>query len=207
MRGLHYYDPLKNEFHHCDSKPFVTNNLNTANIRKVLVDSKNTIWVATIGGLYKVRRNSNSTFSVVSMKDIMSKSIKSNKSINTILSLYESKNKILWIGTAGSGLFSYDGKNNLLAGYTDFPGFKEKLVVAITESRDGSIWISGKTGITKLDLKNKKAVNFSTADGLLSNDFNNNAILNDKNGDLYFGSYEGINYFNPNKTSNNIKEP
>ena len=207
MRGLHYYDPLKNEFHHCDSKPFVTNNLNTANIRKVLVDSKNTIWVATIDGLYKVRRNSNSTFSVVSMKDIMSKSIKSNKSINTILSLYESKNKILWIGTAGSGLFSYDGKNNLLAGYTDFPGFKEKLVVAITESRDGSIWISGKTGITKLDLKNKKAVNFSTADGLLSNDFNNNAILNDKNGDLYFGSYEGVNYFNPNKTSNNIKEP
>lgn len=207
MKGLHYYDPLKNEFHHCDSKPFVANNLNTANIRKVLVDSKNVIWVATIDGLYQVRRNSNTSFSVVSMKDVMSKSIKSNKSTNTILSLYESKNKILWIGTAGSGLFSYDGKKNKLAWYTDFPGFKEKLVVAITESRDGSIWISGKTGITKLDLKNKKAVNFSTEDGLLSNDFNNNAVLNDKNGDLYFGSYEGVNYFNPNKKSNNIKEP
>ncbi|WP_255557664.1 hybrid sensor histidine kinase/response regulator transcription factor [Flavobacterium taihuense] len=207
MKGLHYYDPLKNEFHHCDSKPFVTNNLNTANIRKVLVDSRNAIWVATIDGLYQVRRNSNATFSVVSMKNVMSKSIKSNKSTNTILSLYESKTKIIWIGTAGSGLFSYDGKNNKLAWYSDFPGFKEKLVVAITESRDGTIWISGKTGITKLDLKNKKAINFSTDDGLLSNDFNNNAVLNDKNGDLYFGSYEGINYFNPNKASTNIKEP
>ena len=207
MKGLHYYDPLKDEFHHCDSKPFVTNNLNTANIRKVLIDSRNVIWVATIDGLYQVHRNSNGAFSVVSMKDIMSKSIKSNKSTNTILSLYESKNKILWIGTASSGLFSYDGKNKKLAWYTDFPGFKEKLVVAITESRDGAIWISGKTGITKLDLKNKKALNFSTSDGLLSNDFNNNAVLNDKNGDLYFGSYEGVNYFNPNKTSNNIKEP
>ena len=207
MKGLHYYDPLKDEFHHCDSKPFVTNNLNTANIRKVLIDSRNVIWVATIDGLYQVHRNSNEAFSVVSMKDIMSKSIKSNKSTNTILSLYESKNKILWIGTASSGLFSYDGKNKKLAWYTDFPGFKEKLVVAITESRDGAIWISGKTGITKLDLKNKKALNFSTSDGLLSNDFNNNAVLNDKNGDLYFGSYEGVNYFNPNKTSNNIKEP
>lgn len=207
MKGLHYYDPLKNEFHHCDSQPFVANNLNTANIRKVLVDSRNLIWVATIDGLYQVRKNSNATFSVVSMKDVMSRSIKSNKSTNTILSLYESKNKILWIGTAGSGLFSYDGKKNKLVGYTDFSGFKEKLVVAITESRDGAIWISGKTGITKLDLKNKKAENFSTDDGLLSNDFNNNAVLNDKNGDLYFGSYEGVNYFNPNKTSNNIKEP
>jgi signal transduction histidine kinase/ligand-binding sensor domain-containing protein/DNA-binding response OmpR family regulator len=207
MKGLHFYDPLKKEFHHCDSKPFVTDNLNTANIRKVLVDSRNVIWVATIDGLYQVRRNSDATFSVVSMKNVMPESIKSNKSTNTILSLYESKNKILWIGTAGSGLFSYDGKKKKLAWYTDFPGFKEKLVVAITESRDGAIWISGKTGITKLDLKNKKAVNFSTADGLLSNDFNNNAVFNDKNGDLYFGSYEGINYFNPDKTSNNIKEP
>jgi signal transduction histidine kinase/DNA-binding response OmpR family regulator len=207
MKGLHYYDPLKNKFYHCDSEPFRSNNLNTANIRKVLVDSRNVIWVATIDGLYQVRRNSNATFSVVSMKNVMSKSIKSNKSTNTILSLYESKNKIIWIGTAGSGLFSYDAKNNKLAWYTDFPGFKEKLVVAITESRDGAIWISGKTGITKLDLKNKKAVNFSTDDGLLSNDFNNNAVLNDKNGDLYFGSYEGINYFNPNKASTNIKEP
>jgi signal transduction histidine kinase/ligand-binding sensor domain-containing protein/DNA-binding response OmpR family regulator len=207
MRGLHYYDPLKNEFHHCDSKPFVANNLNTANIRKVLVDSRNVIWVATIDGLYQVHKNQNATFSVVSMKDIMSKSIKSNRSINTILSLYESKNKILWIGTAGSGLFSYDGEKNKLAWYTDFPGFQEKLVVAITESRDGAIWISGKTGITKLDLKNKKAINFSTDDGLLSNDFNNNAVFNDKNGDLYFGSYEGINYFNPNKATTNIKEP
>ncbi|KIA87682.1 hybrid sensor histidine kinase/response regulator transcription factor [Flavobacterium sp. AED] len=207
MRGLHYYEPQKKEFHHCDSQPFVTNNLNTANIRKVLVDSRNVIWVATIDGLYQVHRNPNATFSVVSMKNVMSKSIKSNKSTNTILSLYESKNKIIWIGTAGSGLFSYDAKNNKLAWYTDFPEFKEKLVVAITESRDGAIWISGKTGITKLDLKNKKAVNFSTDDGLLSNDFNNNAVLNDRNGDLYFGSYEGINYFNPNKTSNDIKEP
>jgi signal transduction histidine kinase/ligand-binding sensor domain-containing protein/DNA-binding response OmpR family regulator len=207
MKGLHYYDPLKNEFHHCDSKPFVINNIKTANVRKVLVDSRNVIWVATIDGLYQVRRNSNAIFSVVSMKNLMSKSTKSNKSTNTILSLYESKNKIIWIGTAGSGLFSYNAKNNKLSWYTDFPGFKEKLVVAITESRDGAIWISGKTGITKLDLRNKKAINFSTDDGLLSNDFNNNAVLNDKNGDLYFGSYEGINYFNPNKTSTNIKEP
>jgi signal transduction histidine kinase/ligand-binding sensor domain-containing protein/DNA-binding response OmpR family regulator len=207
MSGLHYYDPLKKEFHHCDSKPFVTNYLNTANIRKVLVDSRNVIWVATIDGLFQVHRNSNTAFSVVSMKNVMSESIQSNRSTNTILSLYESKNKIIWIGTAGSGLFSYDGKNNKLSSYTDFPGFKEKLVVAITESRDGAIWISGKTGISKLNLKNKTAVNFSTDDGLLSNDFNNNAVMNDKNGDLYFGSYEGINYFNPNKTSNNIKDP
>lgn len=207
MKGLHYYDPLKNKFYHCESKPFVANNLNTANIRKVLVDSRNVIWVATLDGLYQVHRNLNATFSVLSMKNVMSKSIKSNKSTNTILSLYESKNKILWIGTAGSGLFSYDGEKNKLAWYTDFPGFNEKLVVAITESSDGAIWISGKTGITKLDLKNRKAINFSIDDGLLSNDFNNNAIFNDKNGDLYFGSYEGVNYFNPNKTTKNTQEP
>lgn len=207
MKGLHYYDAQKNEFHHCNSKPFVDNYLTTANIRKVLVDSRNAVWVATIDGLYQIRRNADTDFSVISMKDAMSRSIKSNKSTNTILSLYESKNKTIWIGTAGSGLFSYDGRKNRLVSYADFPGFNEKLVVAITQSSDGALWISGKTGITRLDLKNKRAINFSTIDGLLSNDFNNNAVFNDTNGDLYFGSYEGINHFNPRKTDATIKEP
>lgn len=206
MTGLHYFNPQKNEFKHCDSQAFVKFNLQNANIRKVLVDSKNQIWVATIDGLYKVNRQANEIFSVASMKNVMAQGQKYNKSTNTILSLFESKNKLIWIGTAGSGLFSFNPKNQKLQSFSNFPEFKEKLVVAITESKDGAIWLTGKTGITKLDLANKKAINYSTEDGLLCNDFNNNAIYNDKNGTLYFGSYEGVNYFNPIKSINNSKE-
>jgi signal transduction histidine kinase/ligand-binding sensor domain-containing protein/DNA-binding response OmpR family regulator len=206
VRGLHYYDPATNEFYYCDSKPFLDNGLNIIDIRKLLVDSNDVIWVGTPEGLYKVIFKKDKTFSVFPMKSKMSKNHKEHKSIHSILSLYESKNKTIWVGTDGAGLFGYNINNQTYKWYNDIVGLNEKSVASITEYKDGTIWISGKYGITKLELKQNKATNFTTDDGLLVNDFNYNSILND-NENLYFGSYEGINYFNPKQISAAEKEP
>ncbi|WP_431242188.1 hypothetical protein ACQ9BO_20045 [Flavobacterium sp. P21] len=66
--------------------------------------------------------------------------------------------------------------------------------------------VKRKKGITRLDLKNNTTVNYSTYDGLLGNDFNNNAVLRDEDGMLYFGSYEGLNYFNPSSLVKSKKQ-
>lgn len=63
-----------------------------------------------------------------------------------------------------------------------------------------------KKGISRLDLKSKTAVNYSTYDGLLGNDFNNNSVLKDEKGILYFGGYEGLNYFNPSSLEKSKKQ-
>ena len=206
LKGLHYFNPAEGKFHYCNSKPFVTDGEINSDIRKVMVDSDDAIWVGTTTGLFKVKSNDLITFSVLSFKDKMSKKLKDHKSTHTITSLYEAKNKEIWIGTDGAGLFSYNQKSFQLQWHNEFKGSVEKSIAAIIESNDGSIWLSGKTGITKLDLKNKETVNYSTDDGLLVNDFNNNAVLKDENGVLYFGSYEGLNYFNPNKIVKSKKE-
>ena len=206
LKGLHYFNPTEGKFHHCNSNPFVKEGEINSDIRKVLVDSDDAIWVGTTTGLYKVMTNDFITFSVLSFRDKMSKKLKDHKSTHTITSLYEAKNKEIWIGTDGAGLFSYNQKSNVLEWHNVYKGSVEKSIAAIIESNDGSIWLSGKTGITKLDLRNKETVNYSTDDGLLVNDFNNNAVLKDENGLLYFGSYEGLNYFNPNKIVKNKKE-
>ncbi len=206
LKGLHYYDPIKNEFQWCNSKPFLEHSLNSANVRKVLADSYNTVWVGTIDGLYKVITNKDKTFSVFSMKQEMSKNHKDHKSIHSILSMYELKNKTILIGTDGAGLFSYNQESKKFTWLNDIKDFNEKSVSSITEFKDGSIWVSGKCGITKINLNKKTATNFTTDDGLLVNDFNYNSVYNDGD-NLYFGSYEGINYFNPNQISKNEKEP
>jgi len=198
-KGLHYFNPIDGKFHHCNSKPFYINGELNSDIRKVMVDSDDAIWVGTTTGLYKVVTTDFITFSVTSFRDKMSEKLKNHKSIHTINTLFEGKNKEIWIGTEGAGLLSYNKKKDELQWYINYKGFFEKSVAAIVESNDGSIWLSGKKGITKLDLKNKTTVNYSTDDGLLGNDFNNNAVLKDEKGLLYFGSYEGLNYFNPNK--------
>ncbi|GGF02185.1 hybrid sensor histidine kinase/response regulator [Flavobacterium limi] len=196
-KGLHYYTPSDGQFHHCDSKPFYTNGLINLDIRKVIADSDNAVWVGSTTGLYKVNTDDFVTFSVTSFRNKMSEKLKNHKSIHTINTLYQATNKEIWIGTDGAGLFSYNKKTDLLQWYINFKGLHEKSISSISESNDGCIWISGKKGITKLDLKSKISFNYSAHDGLLGNDFNNNSVLKDKNGLLYFGSYEGLNYFNP----------
>jgi ligand-binding sensor domain-containing protein/signal transduction histidine kinase/DNA-binding response OmpR family regulator len=194
-KGLHYYTPSDGKFHHCNSKPFHT--VMNLDIRNVMVDSDNAVWVGSTTGLYKVTTKDFITFSVVSFRDKMSEKLKNHKSTHTINTLYEAKNKEIWIGTDGAGLFSYNKKTDSLKWYINFKGLHEKSISSIVESNDGGIWLSGKKGITRLDLKNKTTFNYSIYDGLLGNDFNNNSVLKDENGVLYFGSYEGLNYFNP----------
>ncbi|WP_456311990.1 two-component regulator propeller domain-containing protein [Pseudomonas shirazensis] len=196
-KGLHYYTPSDGKFHHCNSKPFYTNGIANSDIRKVMADSDDAIWVGSTTGLYKVATTDFVSFDVTSFRGKMSDKLKNHKSIHTINTLYEAKNKEIWIGTDGAGLFSYNKKTDVLKWYIDFKGLNEKSISAIVESNDDCIWLSGKKGISKLDFKNKTTVNYSTYDGLPENDFNNNSVLKDEKGLLYFGSYEGLNYFDP----------
>lgn len=207
IKGLHYFDNNTNTFVHCESKTFTDNALDNAFIRKVFVDSDNVLWVGTILGLYQVSLKDNSGFKVTKMRDAMFKDKTKYNSIQTILSIYESNDKTIWIGTDGEGLFNYNKKNKKFSNYNDFPGFKEKSVRAIIADNNGSLWISGGSGLTKLDFKNKKSTNFNKDDGLIDNDFSNNAVFKDGNGELYFGGYEGVNYFNPNEIKKTEKAP
>ncbi|KFF05684.1 hybrid sensor histidine kinase/response regulator transcription factor [Flavobacterium reichenbachii] len=205
-KGLHYYTPSDGQFHHCNSKPFYTNGIVNLDIRNVMVDSDDDVWVGSTTGLYKVSTKDFVTFSVTSLRNKMSEKLKNHKSTHTINTLYQAKNKEIWIGTDGAGLFSYNKKTAALKWYVNFRGLYEKSISSIVESNDGGIWLSGKKGITRLDLKNKTTVNYSIYDGLLANDFNNNSVLKDEKGLLYFGSYEGLNYFNPSNLVKSKKQ-
>ncbi|MEO8534882.1 MAG: ATP-binding protein, partial [Flavobacterium sp.] len=169
--------------------------------------SDNVLWVGTILGLYQVNLKDDSNFKVTKMRDAMFRDKTKYNSIQTILSIYESNDKTIWIGTDGEGLFNYNKKNKKFSNYNNFPGFKEKSVRAIISDNNGSLWVSGGSGLTKLDFKNKKSTNFNKDDGLVDNDFNNNAVFKDGNGELYFGSYEGVNFFNPNEIKKTEKAP
>lgn len=109
-KGLHYYTPSDGQFHHCNSKPFYTSGIINSDIRKIIVDSDDAVWVGSTTGLYRVNTNDLVSFTVTSFRDKMSEKLKNHKSTHTINTLYEAKNKEIWIGTDGAGLFSYDKK-------------------------------------------------------------------------------------------------
>ncbi|AUP79762.1 hybrid sensor histidine kinase/response regulator transcription factor [Flavivirga eckloniae] len=207
LKGLHYYDPVKKAFFHCSSKPFVDNDLINSDVKVVMVDNSDTIWMGTTSGLFQVKLLENGTFEVISMRNTISKITKNHPSIHDILSLYQSSDNRIWVGTKGGGLFAYNKETKAFKSYNDLEGFNETSVNTIIEGDDGSLWISGISGITNINFEKQKARNYTVDDGLLDNYFNNGAVLKNENGELYFGGYLGINYFNPKNIKTNNSPP
>ncbi len=204
--GLSSYNPKTKKFKYYNSAPIDQFRLNDAFIWKVLVDKHDNIWIGTTSGLYRMKKNKNEPFSIESISDKNLNGFDGNKiPAYHILSLYEGSNNSIWFGTRGAGLCQYNVKADTFTWYNELNGLKEENVCAITETTDGNIWLSGNTGLTKFDVKNKTFTNYSKNDGLLSNDFNMNAVYKDTKETLYFGNYQGIDFFNPSNIIKNKK--
>ncbi|WP_445732417.1 hybrid sensor histidine kinase/response regulator transcription factor [Mariniflexile sp.] len=204
--GLNYFSPKTGKFNHLTSKPFEDFGISKGFIWKILVDRKDNLWVGTTNGLYRLKKNTDETFLVESISEKIAKnSINSKKPGSHILSLYEGSNSIMWIGTRGAGICRYNINTESFEWYNKLNGFEEENVCAITENKEGHLWLSGNSGITKFDYQNKTFINYSKNDGLLSNDYNMNAVYKDASGILYFGNYQGIDFFDPENISRNEK--
>lgn len=195
--GVYSYNLKSNEITHYNSNQFTNYRIPTSDVRKILVDLQGNIWLGTTEGLFVIKKGEDSKIYVTSLADKMFKSQDIHKSTSHILSLFECSNNYLWIGTRGAGLCRYDRVKDEFKWFSGIDGFKEENIASILEAADGNLWVSGNSGLTKLNIKTNQAINYTVNDGVLSNDFNFNASLKDDNGTLYFGNYRGIDYFNP----------
>jgi signal transduction histidine kinase/ligand-binding sensor domain-containing protein/DNA-binding response OmpR family regulator len=135
-------------------------------------------------------------------------------SINTLL---EDHQQQLWIGT-NKGIsrldlksFDYTKLTDLTTtkfkNYTSEHGLANNYIYGLLEDNRGKIWISSNHGLTKLDPTTDKIENFDTSDGLQDLEFNRNAYSISKDGVLYFGGKNGINYFHPDDIEYNNVVP
>jgi len=205
--GLYSYNPNTEKLKHYNTEDFLKYNINTSDVRKILVDIDGAIWVGTTSGLFKIDKINENHLKVTSFIKPMTKEYNNQKSSIHILSLYEGSDNNIWIGTRGAGLSKFDKNKNQFTWYNKFSGLNEENIAGIIEDLDKNIWISGNSGITKLNISENGMTNYTTNDGLLSDDFNFNATFRDKNGELYFGNYKGVDFFNPKDLKTNTTLP
>ncbi|MCL7763761.1 ATP-binding protein [Polaribacter sp. Z014] len=207
FEGLHSYNLKTNKFRKYDSKEFLKHKSLNSKIMKVFVSTDDTIWVGTADGLFKVKDIGNNKFEIVALGPKMQEAYGNLSDVNHILSIYESSDNTIWIGTRGAGLCRYNKNEDSFTWYNKTIGLEEENVSAIIEDEDHNIWVSGNNGLTKISLKDKKFTNYTSNDGLLSNDFNFGAVLKDEKGTLYFGDFKGLDYFNPKEIKTNASLP
>jgi len=152
-----------------------TSQLQANDIRALLVDQKDNLWIGTNGG--GLTRYKGGVFTTFTTRDGLAN--------DAILSLHEDGPGSLWIGTDGGGMSRY--MNGRFRTYNTKDGLPDDAVFAISTGPDGSVWVGTHAGLARL--KNDRFSVYSTKNGLGKDDIR--AVYADRRGDVWVGTNGG----------------
>ncbi len=81
--------------------------------------------------------------------------------------------------------------------YLEKDGLINSAIYGISADSNGKLWLSTNKGLSEFDPENLTFKNYTTADGLTSNEFNGNSVTRALSGEIYFGSVDGVSIVNP----------
>lgn len=168
----------------------------------LLEDNNGAFWAGTYwDGLFYYDPKTNT-------KRVFKHAKENNSSIssNAINGIFQDSKNNLWI-TTENGLNQYNFKTNKFKNYTVNNGLPSNVVYSILEDEKNNLWISTSKGLVEFDPVTKKIKIFTKGNGLLSDQFNYHSSYKDSNGNMYFGSTEGMISFNPNQFIKNEFKP
>lgn len=166
----------------------ISNNI----IMSLLEDEKGDIWVGTQGGLNKIVKTAHGYTFMHHCKDNVGNLLSDKK----ILCLYKSKKGNFWFSTQDGGISLIDTNTGIYEDFNSENGFNDNIINSISEDTDGKLWLGSNNGLCCFDQNNHSFKNYTTEDGLISNDFL--FASNCKSGNsLYFGVNGGLTSFVP----------
>lgn len=112
----------------------------------------------------------------------------------------DSKSQV-WLGQAG--LYRFNPQKKSFELFTEEAGLATEFIKGIAEDAKGNLWISTSNGLTKIHPQTLQFRKFNTADGLQGLEFEANAYLRTRDGQLFFGGVNGFNVFYPKDINTN----
>ena len=194
-KGLIRYDHSNNSYKIIGNDNYSDNFLTNNRIRTLLIDKKENIWIGTQSGLNVINLNEIDNENYHIKHYFFDNKVLSG---DDILSLFQDKKGSIWIGTKAKGLFSFDGKS-----FHKIMIKKEDTEVtsihSISEDANNNLWMSSNFGIIKYNLTKNTTFIYDQKNGLVSNEFNDNAFLQLGFNKFYYGGPTGLTYFEPKK--------
>jgi signal transduction histidine kinase/ligand-binding sensor domain-containing protein/DNA-binding response OmpR family regulator len=124
-----------------------------------------------------------------------------------VRSLLEDAAGQLWVGTQEGGLLLFNRATGEIKRYTIKDGLPSNTILRLLQDKEGNIWMSTYNGLARFTPQNGQFQNYSSSDGLQSNQFSYNAGLVLSNGEFLFGGINGFNVFRPENIRQNIEMP
>ena len=157
------------------------------NIRVVAEDAQGNIWVGTLGGglsvfdqYFNLIYQYGNYFNFYSVKDI-----------------YKDSKGRMWVASQNDLFLFINYNSNSVIRIDENAGLIENDVRAIMEGKTADeIWLSSTSGISYIDLNTMHISNFTVSDGISRGDYIHNSKAKTNDGIIYFGSQNGITFFN-----------
>jgi ligand-binding sensor domain-containing protein/signal transduction histidine kinase/AraC-like DNA-binding protein len=166
------------------------------NIVSINEDKSGNIWVGTDdGGLNCLQ---------ASTGKVLHYFISEERNPDLRIIFVDSKGRV-WVGQ--TGLYLFDQQKNTFSLYTDKAGLSTEFIKGIAEDDLGNFWIATSNGITQFNPENQSFKKYNTADGLQGLEFEANAYLETKDGQIFFGGVNGFNSFFPDNIKTNTFIP
>jgi len=205
--GLNFYDLRKEEF-----MPIIldTENTEIKSFIGLLIDQQAKMWVGTSQGLIVVDllsfSKNHKNFEYTYYKNKLDNP--NSPLIEKINCIHESRNGTIWLGSNGYGLYRLvsreKGAYKFVCINTE-KGLPNNTIMGILEDNNQNLWLSTNYGISCFNPKTSIFKNYYEQDGLISNQFYWNAYCRSKSdGNLYFGSLDGLVGIEPNKQQKDI---
>lgn len=181
--GLRRYDRTADRF--------VVDSAIRSHVYHIREDSSGNLWAATYSdGLYRYD----------AMKDawrhyLYDERDTASLAANKVLSVFEDSRNRIWLTTERGGLCRYLPESDSFLRYRNSLPFD--CCYRIEEDAGGLFWITTNKGLVRFDAEALSYYVFTTADGLLNNQFNYASLCRTDDGRIYAGSADGFISFDP----------
>ena len=175
-------------------------------ISAILQDKKGNLWVGSTGGIVVFEKGKTTQVFYQHSKD------KSHLSNNVIICFLEDSKGRIWAGTR-EGLNLFDEKTKQFQIFTTSDGLPDNMILNILEDSHQTLWISTPNGLCNAIPKQGKAglvfsiISYDETNNLQNREFNDNAALKTRAGELIFGGPSGFNIINPDKILKPVYRP
>lgn len=200
--GIDRFDPGTGVFKHYAHVESDKNSIGAGDIRTVFSDSKGNLWVGTDGGGLARYNPEEDNYTRYRNDPGNASSIPGDE----VRVIFEDSQNKLWIGTdKGFGQFDVNTEKFYLSEANS--SLSSLVISGILEDESGELWISGDKGIAKVDPGTNAVKTYDKNDGLQGNEFNYDAALKTRNGNMYFGGINGFSKLMPDLLIENPIDP
>jgi signal transduction histidine kinase/ligand-binding sensor domain-containing protein/DNA-binding response OmpR family regulator len=199
--GLFMFDSDTDNFRSVDVSSVAARRMVEGGVRDVAIGKGNELWIGTEKGLLQWRRGSDEWIA-------FNHDSASNEGLlsNFIHSLHVDGDGILWIATQ-LGANRLDPATGRFEQFNTSNGLPNDDIQRIVEDAYGTIWMSTSAGLASLNRDTREIQTLDASDGLTHDEFLTRSGFAGKSGNIYFGGYDTLLYFDPAMLSINLEPP